>query len=268
MAAALRIFSYLPNPRVAKATIVARLCGVDVEVRGAPASELGGWLWDFDAHPMDAAERAALSHLVVAPKTGFANALFKTEAFLLAHPFGTVPAAFSPDGRVGIFESNSILRTVARLGAGNRPLYGADCYEASRIDSFLDAGLIFGRETQAYVLGLAGGKVGKLQYDVARGAVAAYLGGIERALSSHAFIAGDALSIADVAFVCELALLQNERNFDEVLAALECEPLLQALGPPVHPRALGHFDRLVAEPAFAVDLSGYLRAPPLGRPVG
>ena len=30
----LRIFSYLPNPRVSKATIAARLTGVDVEVRG------------------------------------------------------------------------------------------------------------------------------------------------------------------------------------------------------------------------------------------
>ncbi len=34
--------------------------------------------------------------------------------FLIAHPFGSVPAAFSPDGAVGIFESNSIMRAVAR----------------------------------------------------------------------------------------------------------------------------------------------------------
>jgi len=33
MAGRLRIFSYLPNPRIAKATIAARLCGVDIEVR-------------------------------------------------------------------------------------------------------------------------------------------------------------------------------------------------------------------------------------------
>jgi hypothetical protein len=32
--AGLRIFSYLPNPRVWKATIAARFCGVDVEIRG------------------------------------------------------------------------------------------------------------------------------------------------------------------------------------------------------------------------------------------
>ena len=33
--AQLRIFSYLPNPRVWKATIAARFCGVDVEVSEA-----------------------------------------------------------------------------------------------------------------------------------------------------------------------------------------------------------------------------------------
>ena len=36
----LRIFSYLPNPRIWKATIAARLCGVEVEVRGARPTEL------------------------------------------------------------------------------------------------------------------------------------------------------------------------------------------------------------------------------------
>lgn len=47
----LRIFSYLPNSRLWKATIAARLCGVDVEIRGARPSELKDWLWDFDARP-------------------------------------------------------------------------------------------------------------------------------------------------------------------------------------------------------------------------
>jgi hypothetical protein len=45
--------------------------------------------------------------------------LFRTDAFLKARPFGTVPAAFSPDGRIGVFESNSIKRLVARLGQAN-----------------------------------------------------------------------------------------------------------------------------------------------------
>ena len=55
----LRIFSYLPNPRIWKATIAARLCGVEIEIRGAPPTELQSWLWDFDARPLSADEAEA-----------------------------------------------------------------------------------------------------------------------------------------------------------------------------------------------------------------
>jgi elongation factor 1-gamma len=134
----LRIFSYLPNPRLAKATITARLGGVDVEVRGAKPRELSDWLWDFDARPLSEAGELALDTRRQG-HTGFSGALHKTDAFLDAHPFGTVPAAFSPDGSVGIFESNSILRAVARLAEKSSALYGADAYASSRIDSLSTA---------------------------------------------------------------------------------------------------------------------------------
>jgi hypothetical protein len=52
----LRIFSYLPNPRIWKATIAARLCGVEIEVRGSSPRELQDWLWDFDARPLSDAD--------------------------------------------------------------------------------------------------------------------------------------------------------------------------------------------------------------------
>jgi glutathione S-transferase len=120
----LRIFSYLPNPRIWKATVAARLCGVDVEVRGSSPQELQSWLWDFDARPLASDEHATSADVRVG-KVGFQGAsLHKTDAFLEAHPFGTVPAAFSPDGKIGIFESNSIMRAVARLGESRFPLYG------------------------------------------------------------------------------------------------------------------------------------------------
>jgi elongation factor 1-gamma len=47
----LRIFSYLPNPRIWKATIAARLAGVEVEVRGSSPKDLQSWLWDFERAP-------------------------------------------------------------------------------------------------------------------------------------------------------------------------------------------------------------------------
>src|SRR5262249_4054976 len=123
----LRIFSYLPGPRVWKATIAARFCGVDVEVRGAAANELKSWLWDFDARPLSEAEHAEHASLARTGRVGMRGTrLFKTDAFMQAHPFGTVPAAFSPDGTIGIFESNSIMRAVARLGEKRFPLYGRD----------------------------------------------------------------------------------------------------------------------------------------------
>ena len=53
----LRIFSYLPNPRLFKATIAARLVDVEVEIRGARPKELAEWLWDFDARPLTDADR-------------------------------------------------------------------------------------------------------------------------------------------------------------------------------------------------------------------
>ncbi len=54
----LRIFTYLPNPRIWKATIAARLCGVEVEVRGASPKELATWRWDFDARPLSSSRKS------------------------------------------------------------------------------------------------------------------------------------------------------------------------------------------------------------------
>ena len=191
----LRIFSYLPNPRVWKAQIAGEFCGVTVAVNGAPPAEIGSWLWDFDARPLPEAERTEASPHARTSRRGFSGTLYKTDAFLRAHPFGTVPAAFSPDGTVGIFESNSILRAVGRRGGG---LYGRDDYEATRIDSFLDASLVFARETQEYLLSLREMKP-ELHARMAS-AYEFYLDGIERALVENRFVAGNELTLADISF--------------------------------------------------------------------
>ncbi len=253
---ALRIFSYLPNPRVWKALIAARLCSVDVQLTGARPRELGGWLWDFDARPLADDERTADSPHARVARRGFAGTLYKTDAFLQAHPFGTVPAAFSPDGTVGIFESNSILRAVARRGASACRLYGSDDYEASRIDGFLDAGLVFAREAQVYLLGIE-----SLSAETCArmaGAYEFYLSGIEASLAQgHGFIAGPALSIADIAFVCDVAQFLREGHS---LDALERQGLsaISLDGPAAYPRAFAHLLELAATPAFADVLGTYL----------
>ena len=124
-----------------------------------------------------------------------------------AHPFGTVPAAFSPDGDIGIFESNSILRAVARVGKEFN-LYGENEYQASRIDSFLDANLVFAREAQVYMLDYE--NVSKEGYERVSAAYEFYLSGIEQALSESPFISGEKLSIADISFVCDVAQFLRE----------------------------------------------------------
>ena len=126
----LKIFSYIPNPRV---------------------WNLSSWLWDFNPKILDEKEKNPDHKYARKGKRGFSGVLYKTDSFLKAHPFGTVPAAFSPDGDIGIFESNSILRAVARVGKEFN-LYGENEYQASRIDSFLDANLVFAREAQVYML--------------------------------------------------------------------------------------------------------------------
>ena len=91
-----KIFSYLPNPRVWKSLITANLCGAEVEVVGDEPKNLPYWLWDYDARELTEDDRAN-SALIRKGRRGFTNDLYKTDEFLLAHPFGTVPAAFDQE---------------------------------------------------------------------------------------------------------------------------------------------------------------------------
>ncbi len=255
----LRIFSYLPNPRIWKATIAARLCGVEVEVRGSSPKELESWLWDFDARQLSAGELVTSADLRTG-KVGFTGTLHKTGAFMEAHPFGTVPAAFSPDGKTGIFESNSIMRAVARLGEKRLPLYGRDAYEASRVDSFLDASLVFARDSQIYLLSLISGTVSPEIHSKTRDAFAIYAAGIDGALSSdREFLVGDGISIADICFVAEVSLFFNERARPGELIKKGLEPILYAGVDAEFPRAFAHFSKLRQHPAFAPDVQPYLK---------
>jgi glutathione S-transferase len=255
----LRIFSYLPNPRIWKATIAARLCGVEVEVRGSSPKELQSWLWDFDAHPLSSDELEASGDARTG-KIGFSGTLHKTSAFMEAHPFGTVPAAFSPDGKTGIFESNSIMRVVARLGEKRVPLYGRDAYEAARVDSFLDASLVFARDSQIYLLSLISGTVSQEIHSRMRDAFTVYMAGINRALApDRKFLVGENISLADICFVAELALFFNEGMRSGELLKKGLEPILHAAIDADFPLAFAHFARLREHPAFAPDVAPYLK---------
>ena len=255
----IRIFSYLPNPRVWKATIAGRLCGVEVEVRGTRSDKIREWLWDFDARPLTEVDADALKGMARASSRGFADStLYKTERFLDAHPFGTVPAAFSADGTAGVFESNSIMRLVARLGLDRYPLYGAGPYEASRVDSFLDASVGFGHDVQRYLLSIFAGRLDAHVHAGAQQGTATYLSGIERALTKGAqALVGRGITLADICFACEVALLTSEQRSAALLRSSGLAPILSGEHWEAFPNALAHFQRLVAHPAFTPDLSAY-----------
>ena len=252
----LRIFSYLPNPRIWKSTITARLGGVVVEVTGAPAGQIGTWLWDFDAHPMTD-EEAADDSTRVRGRTGFSADLHKTAAFVRAHPYGTVPAAFSGNGQTGIFESNSIMRAVARLAPASSGIYGTDPFSASRIDSFLDVSLIFARSSQVYLLGFGTQGVTPDIYADAARSFDNWLSGIDAALSNTPYIAGASLTIADVCFACEVTLFSREQAALRQLVELGEQPVMTDWDKK-YERAARHYAELCEHPAFSVDMADYL----------
>ena len=84
-----------------------------------------------------------------------------------------------------------------------------------------------------------------------------YLAGIESALGRTDYLAGDALSIADIAFVCDLAQFLGERRGHRRLASVGLEPISRD-GRDEYPRAYGHMLELSETDAFSRYFAGYL----------
>ena len=200
----IRIFTYLPSPRVWKALIVADLCDIQLDLRADKPKNLSKWLWDFDARPLT--EVSSQDKILIKGKKGFSNILKKTERFLSLNPYGNVPVAFNSKGTIGIFESNSILRLVARIGKNKINLYGKNDFIKSRVDSFLDSSLVFGSLNQPYLLALNSNKlITKTTIKSAEDAYKSYMHGIETnlMLNKNNFLISNDLSIADICFFGE-----------------------------------------------------------------
>ena len=244
----MRIFSYLPNPRVWKSLIAAEYSGATIEVIGDKPPELPNWLWDFEARKLAEEEKDPNSPMARTGKRGFGSTLYKTDEFLRAHPFGTVPAAFSDDGQVGVFDSNSILRAAARSGPNGNDIYPQDDpWLASRIDSFLDAALVFGREFQVYLLGID--EMSEELYERMTAAYEFYLSGIEQALNQTSNIACDFLTIADIGFACDLGQFLRERKMIERLDSFPHAPITARIAND-YPKSYQHLKDLAVQPYF------------------
>ena len=72
----IRIFSYLPNPRVWKSIITAKIGGIDIEVVGDKPNNMPNWLWDFDAKPISEEDKSELKSFEIKSKRGFKGSLF------------------------------------------------------------------------------------------------------------------------------------------------------------------------------------------------
>ena len=238
-----------------KSIITAKIGGVDLEVVGDKPSNMPNWLWDFDAKPISEEDKQELKSFEIKSKRGFRGSLYKTDGFIEQHPFGTVPAGFVGEGRLGVFESNSILRAVARE-CKDKSLYGGnDLNLTSRIDSFLDANLVFSREFQVYLLELE--DITTYTYERTKAAYEFYLDGLEKALSLTRFIAGDKLTIADISFVCEFAQFLREGHYLEQLETKNLA-LISENFQIDYPLTFQHFKTLCNQEEFLFVMCSYL----------
>ena len=251
--AKVRIISYLPNPRVYKATIVARFSGAEIEVLGDTPPEMANWLWDYDAFKMTNADKEVNEASLRKASVGFAGDVYKTDAFLIANPFGDIPMAYANAGRDGVFESNSIMRLAALTGSNAPVLYGNSPEEQARIDGFLDKTLLFADLIQRYIL--AGSSLTADFHEEMERAFNKYCSVLDNVLTANTYLVGAQLSLADIVMVCEFALMSNESRMNGELEKIERERILPQLKN--YNSLYSHIESLLKLPEFKKDLAPY-----------
>jgi len=168
----------------------------------------------------------------------------KKPEFLALNPFGQVPT-LQTEGGQGVFESSSLARYVARLGAKSGKkgsnLYGTNDVEASRIDGFLD--VIVNLESN---LGPIGYKIGNMPWttgyteayiESCKANVERIMAGFEQALTGNKFLVGNSVTLADIAF-----FTSTHVGFKAYFTRSHCESKI--------PNCAAHFRRLEAMPEF------------------
>ena len=138
-------------------------------------------------------------------------------------------------------------------------MYGTDAYSAARIDSFLDASLVFGRDSQIYLLALSNDSVTADIHARAKDSFGTYMAGIERGLQpDRQFLVGAAITLADICFVAEFTLFSVEKAQHAKLAAKGLQGIVHDSIPSEFPAALAHYHTLCEHEAFAPDVAPYL----------
>ena len=141
------------------------------------------------------------------------------EAYLSMNPTGKVPTLV--DGDVVIWESNSILRYVA--GKAGSPLYPADLAARSQVERWMD--WLLATLNGPYVAIFKATKGGEAVPEGAAKELAAALQTLDGHLANSPYLAGDALTIADI---CLAPITSRCLNFPVELPALEALRAWQA----------------------------------------
>ena len=119
--------------------------------------------------------------------------------------------------------------------------------------------LVFARDAQLYLLALMSGRLSPETHGRARDGFAAYVAGIDQALSSgREFLVGGDVTLADICFVAEMSLFFNEKASVGALEQQGLDPVLHAQTGTEFPRAMSHLERLRKHTAFAPDVDPYL----------
>ncbi len=132
---------------------------------------------------------------------GLAFGQVDTDAFRAMNPFGLVPVL--RDGGTALFESNTILRYICNAYAGGGPLYPAAPPARAEIEAWMDAqlatsapmGIVFHQLVRATP---AQRDDAALAHALERSAALFRI--LDTRLASRAFLAGDTLTLADMAF--------------------------------------------------------------------
>ena len=152
------------------------------------------------------------------------------------------------------------MRAVARLAGADAAIYGGgDAYAAARIDGFLDASLVFARDSQIYLLSFrADGPTAAIHESAAR-AFATWMTGIERALATGGgHIAGPDLTPRRHLLRLRTRAVFAREGAGRRVAKSGLAPIVTGSLADDYPRAVEHFAALRAHPAFAPDLGPYL----------
>jgi glutathione S-transferase len=124
--------------------------------------------------------------------TGTSHGPTDTPEYLAMNPFGKVPVVRDDD--VVTWESNAVLRYLATR-YGPTPLWPQDAGERSKVDRWMDwASISMTPPLTRLRKARAAGQTGERDLPAVLDAVSA----LERWLADHAFLAGDAMSLADI----------------------------------------------------------------------